>query len=739
MQSIIKKVVWGCLIIIPFVTLYIADGKAIDFVNWGTAGMFFPFISGKNILFRILVEIAFAGWIVLALRDTRYRINIKKSPLTIAFAVFIVILLLADLFGVDPMKSLWSNFERMEGFVGLAHVFLYFFVLSAMLHTLKEWQTMFKAFIFADVFVLLYAFLQLMGASGYVFSTLLPKNFVGWLGEKFPVHMSATRLDATIGNSEYFAVFCLMSAAIATILWIQSSNIKKARFYPILIALNLIGLFYSGTRGTMIGLVFGTLLTLSIIAWKEKGSARKVLAGAIVAIVIVIGSIFAFKNTEFVKSSPTLSRIASISPTDLTAGSRIAIWKISYEAWIERPILGYGQDNFSYIYARKFNPTNMWNLEPWYDRSHDVFFDWLVAGGALGLISYLSLYFVSLWLMWRKGSNMPFIEKAVITGAFSGYFVHNIFVFDNLTSYILFCAFLAYIVVRTGGDKVFESGKSSIDEDQVKLLYAPIIGIALVVSLYYVNYRPFMVNRSLIHAMDVSRLMQTMSFADAVKVQQQSFADAINANTLGSDESREQFLQMGVRLVQVTLPKEMPESERQVSLDATNSFIKAVRDDVTASYPSHKDDVRMLSIYGMFYNGIGDAASAEKVLGQAHTLAPKKQLISFDLTRAYLMDRKYNDAYALSRETYESETRYADSAKWYIISAIYTGRYKDARAQIIRDGQTVPFDQDILSSLISTKQISLAIELLNEIKSQNPQYGPQIDEYIKKLLASPAN
>ncbi len=738
MQSFIKNSVWVALCIIPFIAVYIANGQGFDFINWGTPGMFFPFISGKNLIFRVLVEIAFAGWVILALYDTKYRISIKKSPLTIAYLVFIGILLVADIFGVDPMKSIWSNFERMEGFVGHIHFFIYFFVLTAMLHTLKEWQTMLKVFIWANIAVLFYGYCQLMGAPGYIFADNLPAKIVSYFSTAFPVHQGGNRLDATIGNSAYYAIFCLMSAFIAGVLWSQMQNPKQSRFYPILIFLNFVAIFYSGTRGTIIGLVFGVLVSLGLIAWHEKGKARKVFIGVLLALALSLGTLLAFKETDFVKSSSTLYRLSHISLVDLTTMSRISIWKISYEAWLERPILGYGQDNFSYIYARKFNPEIMWNLEPWYDRSHDVFFDWLVAGGILGLLSYLSLFAVAMWLMWRSGSIMPFREKAIITGALAGYFIHNVIVFDNLTSYILFFALLAYIVIRTGGDKLFENGKTGISTETIKLLYAPIVGIVLVVTLYYVNYRPFMVNRLLIGAMNVNQLMQSMSFADAVKIQEKSFTEAIALNTLGSDEAREQFLQMGVRLVQVKLPTGMSKEETQFSTEAINSFITKVREDVTSSYDAHKTDVRMLSIYGMFFNGIGDGPQGEKILTEAHTLAPNKQLISFDLVRSYLLQRKFKEAYTLAHETYDLQQKFPDAQKIYLITSAYVGAFRAAQNQIIQTGQTVPFDADILNAVVTSGQISLAIELLNDVKAQNPQFTAQIDDYIKKLLVSPS-
>lgn len=793
MQSIIKKVVWISLCVVPFIALYVADGKGVDFLNWGTPGMYFPFISGKNMLFRTLVEIAFAGWAILALHDSKYRINFKKSPLAIAYAVFVVVLLVADILGVDPSKSMLSNYERMEGFIAHIHFFAYFLVLIAMLQDLKHWQTMWKVFLAGNFAVLIWAYGQLLGAQGYIFREYLP-TIGAWFSERFPIHLSDTRLDATIGNSAYFAIFCLMNAFIAALLWSQSKENdrnKRHWVYPTLIVLNLIALFYSGTRGTIIGLVVAALLGLGLYVFKLADSKnetiavvlstvlylvysaislffnndwlqvfqtisyayafillassisilvrfeekyRRIGAGIFIGIIAVIFLFQAIKTTELVASSPTLARIASISPRDITTGSRLAIWQISFEAWKERPILGYGQDNFSYIYARKFIPEKMWNLEAWYDRSHDVFFDWLVAGGILGLLSYLSLYFVALYLMWRRKNEMSFREKAILTGVIAGYFVHNIFVFDNMTSYILFFALLAYISTRTKENHDIHHKGFSISEEQINLLYAPAIGILLVVAFYYVNYKPFLVDKYLIQGMDINRLIQKMPFAEAVKVQEDSFVKAIGLNTLGSEETREQFLQMGVRLAQVNIPQDISEADRKASLDAVQSFIKAVRDDIDASLPTHKEDVRMLSIYGTFYNGTGDPVSAEKILYLAHTLAPKKQLISFDLIRAYLMQNKMGEAYSLATETYDDQPIYPTAAKWYALAAVYAGKWNEARAHMLEKGQIMPFDQDVLKALVDTKQIGLAIQLLNEFKKTNPEYSAQIDNYIKQLI-----
>lgn len=100
----------------------------------------------------------------------------------------------------------------------------------------------------------------------------------------------------------------------------------------------------------------------------------------------------------------------------------------------ERPVLGWGLDNFHYVFAEKYDPA-MYAQEQWFDRSHNVFMDWLVSAGVLGLIAYLSLFAIAIYMLWRiSPESMTFSSKAVIIGGLVAYLGHNIFVFDNLSS-----------------------------------------------------------------------------------------------------------------------------------------------------------------------------------------------------------------------------------------------------------------------------------------------------------------
>jgi hypothetical protein len=82
-----------------------------------------------------------------------------------------------------------------------------------------------------------------------------------------------------------------------------------------------------------------------------------------------------------------------------------------------------------------------------------------------------------------------------------------------------------------------------------------------------------------------------------------------------------------------------------------------------------------------------------------------------------------------------SKANCPDVQKWLMLSAAYAGKYKEARTYVLEKGQTVVFDADVLGAVISTGQIPLAIELLNEMKKSKPELIPQIDAYIKQLLS----
>ena len=406
-----RFIILACVFVTPFICLFVANN------------MFFPYITGKNFTFRILVEVMLGSWAVLMFLDAKYRP--KFSWVLAAATAFIVIITVADFHGANPYRSFWSNYERMEGLITHIHLFLFFLIAGSVITTAELWNWLWRTSLGASVIVDIYAFTQIAG-----------------------IEASNGRLDGTFGNASYLSVYAMFHIFIAAFLFIRSeSKSWSIRWiYPFIAFLNLIVLFYTQTRGTILGLLAGSALAFFMFAIfdKEHPKLKRYAYGGVIAIILLVGGFISLRHSALVQSVPTLQRLAAISLTDTTTSSRFMIWNMSWQGFKEKPLLGWGQDNFLYVFSKFYNPK-MWNQEPWFDRSHDVFFDWLIAGGALGLLAYLSMFGALIYYLWfSKKKHFSIAERSIFTGMLVGYFIHNIFVFDNLTSYIVFFSLLAY-------------------------------------------------------------------------------------------------------------------------------------------------------------------------------------------------------------------------------------------------------------------------------------------------------
>ena len=84
---------------------------------------FYPYIVGKALYSRLMIIISLALWLILIINRTEYRP--KKSWILSAFTIFLLMSLIASLFGVSPIRSFWSTYERMQGMIDLIHWFAF--------------------------------------------------------------------------------------------------------------------------------------------------------------------------------------------------------------------------------------------------------------------------------------------------------------------------------------------------------------------------------------------------------------------------------------------------------------------------------------------------------------------------------------------------------------------------------------------------------------------------------------
>lgn len=639
MNDFLKVIVYGGLFAIPFLTLYVADGY------------FFPYITGKNFAFRIIVELVFAAWFVLLLLDTKYRP--KFSWVLVSFSVLLIVMFFANLFGKHPQSSFWSNFERMDGYVTLVHVFLYVLVLGSVLTTKKMWTY------FLHTTLVVATITSFYGLSQY-FST-------------------GARIESYLGNAAYLSIYMLFHIFIAFWLLVESKVNVHRIIYALLAGMFTYTLFGSGTRGTAIGLVvgIGVMVTYIMLFGSKYPEFRRYAIGAFAFLLIGGGIFIAARDSAVVQNNPNLARIANIDlKQDLVV--RGTIWGMAWEGIKEHPVLGWGQSNFNYVFNKNYDPS-LYGQEQWFDRVHDIFFDWLIAGGFLGLIAYLSIfaaciyYLLILPLLKKDDQSFTVLERGVLLGILAGYFTHNLVVFDNIVSYLFFALILALIHSRVGVTMP-SLEKIKIDHAIATQFAAPVVAV-LVFALIYTMHVPNMQAAS-----DIIDGYRATTPADRLA----AFERAISRDSFAQQEITEQIAQQAMSMM---ADQNVPEEIKQKFVTvAERELVKLVQD--------KPDDARIHVFFGTFYRSIGDLEAAAKQMDIARELSPRKQsIISQQAIVAYSQGNLekardlFGEAFRLDENNYEAR-------EYYAATLFYNGEVNEAKALAIDETALNRFAQN---------------------------------------------
>jgi O-antigen ligase len=411
-----------------------------------TTSTLFPFIVGKYVLFRSFSAIAFICFLLGLIFDRKADIYLERfkkiirHPLFISVFIFAFIFVLAGFFGIDPSFSFWSNFERGEGGLQMIHFFVFFLTMLATFKDKKHWQNMFTSFIVSAGLMIFYGILAGVGATGFI-------------GPKFDGNF--TRFQGSIGNPAYVAVY-LIFAMFFTLYKLISKYKEISDFKKISLVI-ITAIFFAffvlaATRGAFLGIIAGVFFSFLYLGFSKK-SWRKYVFSLLLLLIVLFSSGVYFKDANFVKSLPA-SRIFDISLKAKTFEDRAIMWGIAWEGFLEKPILGMGPETYLETFQKKYNPEyfkpESGAYGAWFDRAHSVVFDYLYSTGILGFLSYLSMFGVFFWYLFKKlrKSNISPVLISLLIGLPIAYLVQGLVLFDISTTYISLFVFLAFAVYK---------------------------------------------------------------------------------------------------------------------------------------------------------------------------------------------------------------------------------------------------------------------------------------------------
>ncbi|TAK04897.1 hypothetical protein EPO33_02770 [Patescibacteria group bacterium] len=356
-------------------------------------GLGYPFVTAKDIAVRVLAALLLPllAWAWTA-RPTR--------PGVVGTAVLAALsaAALAVVFSTHPATSFWGNGERLNGFVTLAA----FAVLGAAIHRLAA-----RGGTPARVYAWSW-----FGVWGVVAAWAALERFVPGFWSAF--NGGGSRSVSTIGNAIFLAEALLIATAGAATAALRLP--ARWRLAGVSVALGLGGfaILATETRGAFLGAAAGFAVAgIAAALWSGRRSWR--IAGVVLAVccVLTVPALYLVRDVPAVRQAPFLGRIASLfSANDPSIIQRLQLWRVAGEALRERPVFGWGLEQFDMALDRLY-PTDFTRFgvsNSFSDRAHNAYLDVAAVAGLVGLCAYLALFAAVAWA----------VERARRSGVLSG-------------------------------------------------------------------------------------------------------------------------------------------------------------------------------------------------------------------------------------------------------------------------------------------------------------------------------
>lgn len=583
-----------------------------------TPSYLYPYIVGKGFIFRMLSIVAVLGTVYTMFTHAEYKPRL--TPFILGSFAFTLAMGIATLFSMDSSRSFWSNFERMEGYINV--LFLFFLVFSIVTMRVKEleWEKVFKVHLWV---------------SGIISSVAVLQYFIGQLGLKglasFPIlslclnNPAGCRVDATLGNSIYLGLYSALSFWL--VIYAIFAKRVNSTMLNVLAGVHLLAVYFSGTRGVWVGMLAG-LAVLYVSKYyfdgNKKAVATTILGGILFVAAFALFVTYANKN-GIAQDVALVQRFSSVN----TLFSRFTIWEMAGESWMQKPLFGWGQENFIHAFNLNYDPR-MYGQETYFDHPHNTYLGWLVTGGILGFLAFLFMMYMA--VVGSVRSNRDDEKKndlviPIIFAFFVTYLVHIFFVFDNLTSSLLLVFAATYFGSGVSYGLV---NISTLSKTAINFLKIGIV-VVFAICIYSVIYKPSYANSMVIEAMTYANRVAGNP-DQVIAGTQKKYEDAIAMDTLGNYEIREFYLQKSLeyagRLSEVQDEK-VKNSIVGLATSALNQFQIQIAE--------NPFDHRAHFMLGLYYLNLRSYDTAIETLKKALELAPNKQIALIYLAKAYLL------------------------------------------------------------------------------------------------------
>ena len=611
--------------------MYIRGGIYIlmTFPLWYTSRTMYPAHFGKTLLFQIGIEFLLLLLLIFFFKSKRRLF--RFGLLVWLLFGFFVSLIIASVCGVDPARSFWGYQSRGQGVFTLLHFFGLYILLRQFFDEQKHWKIL----------------------SYVIVGIGLLSSFVAWVGPHISlfdgVVIQSARLSGLVTNPIFFAAYLVIPTFFAFILALQERNNKTYLFFLLLSGLFLFfTLMATQVRGAMVAFVFSaSVFWFGYLFVETSKKLRVVILSAGILLVCIMTSLYFFNvYSDTLRSHvPAISRALDISPTTGTGQTRLMAWAIAYEGFKDRPLFGWGPENFQDIFDTHYNPRFLeFTLEETiWDKPHNYVIELLATGGVVTIVFYISilvvLFFYLIRLLRHNFDKRQKIVYLIIFATIIFYVGQNLFGIETSYSYQLWFVLLAYIVYEYTTHK---ERQTRLGENGFYKKIAPVFLIIFIIVVPFLIYRNITMYKASVFMGDAR---------DAALVGDTSLWVSNAKNIL--DMSTPFLWEQALFLVQDIASLDSSgvlnkDILAEIYKPLNNVFIDYIdRDPQSFQAYLHAGE---LHTFMAEYVDLSYMQQSNNYLEQARVISPLSQRIIFLLSKNYLLEGKNDDALRLLGE-----------------------------------------------------------------------------------------
>jgi tetratricopeptide (TPR) repeat protein/O-antigen ligase len=667
---------------------------------------------GKTIVFRIILSILIFVFIYEIL--SKKRLSIKTSLPLWLLITLLGTYSLATIFSLDRNFSLWGSPYRSGGFVNFAF-YIIFAILAFLILDKSDWQKIWDFSIFVGILVSLIALFQQFG--------LFSKIFIEF-GERPP---------STLGTTISLAIYLLLLIFPTLSFGMEAKKLFKKCFYILSFLLFIfVIIFVTQTRAAIIGLFVGFLYFAFFYPSKKRLVSLILKAVFFISVIfLVLG--FYYINThslpDFIQRNKILREVVGrFTIKTILSDSRFSAWRVSWQALKQRPLLGYGLENFSIGFDKYFDPSLPGIGKPpgdfpsgWWDRAHNFVFDIALTGGVTALIIYLLLFGFLFWYLEKikhKETEKIIIVQGIQT-AFIGYLVANFFSFDSFSTYLISFLLIGFSLTLIS-EEVPE--KTFLLNFEGKTVITCLLFLSLIWFVYVFNWKPLKINGQInnaSHFVNAGNCKQAISRMETM-LSQKSFLDSYFRikyfEFLGKckGETAEEVLESTKEKIT------MLEESVKIQPYYTRSWIfLGSTTNILIESENNPENIKKLK------NG------ADGYFERAKNLSPKRQEIYIEWAITDLLTGDYQKAKEKAQNCINLNNNLGDCYWSMAIATTYSGEFEKAKENITiagEKGYAINSEVSLLElarAYLQNKNYEEMIKIyqkLIEIKPDNPNY-----------------